>query len=130
MGRYAQLMAAVLVGDGKSFVVFEGGTVVVIADAEGDADLSARAVTIMEQYGSVVAGGPAGDFETVRLTEERGWAITSHHPDLLTLVLPDEVTAGTPSVEIGLLGRSKRHQDSLDLQIVHVEDGRGRLGSS
>ena len=51
--------------------------------------------------------------------------MTGHHDDILTLVGPDEVsTEGADDLVIGLLGRSKRHQDAEGLVVIHVEDRR------
>lgn len=124
MSRYAVLMATVLTGAGKSFVVFEHGSVVVFVDAAADVDLASDAVELIAEAGPVAAGGPAGDFGVISLPDGRGWAVTSHHPDLLTLVLPVEVDEGAEDVRIGLLGRSKRGQDAEERSVVHIHDGR------
>ncbi len=125
MSGYAELMASVLAGAGKSFVVFEHGSVVVFVDAAADADLAADALALIADAGPVAAGGPAGDFGVISLPDERGWAVTSHHPDLLTLVLPGEVDDGAADVTIGLYGRSKRGQDAEERSVAHVHDARG-----
>ncbi|MGW4897019.1 hypothetical protein ACWEQL_32880 [Kitasatospora sp. NPDC004240] len=41
-----------------------------------------------------------------------------------TYVAPGE-PGGDDDLAIGLLGRSNRHQDGTDPQVVHVEDRRG-----
>lgn len=112
-----------LTGAGKSFVVFEHGSVVVLVDASATADLAAEAIAVIAESGPVAAGGPAGDFGVCTLPDGRGWAVTSHHPDLLT-VFPAEVDEGAEGVTIGLLGRSKRGQDAEEQTVVHVHDGR------
>lgn len=121
---YAEVMAAVLTGAGKSFVVFEHGSVVVLVDADAHVDLAAEAVALIANMGPVHPGSPAGDFGVITLNDDLGWAVTSHHPDLLTLVLAGEITDGS-EVGIGLLGRSKRGQDAEERTVVHVHDGRG-----
>ena len=124
MSTYAELMATVLTGEGKSFVVFEHGSVVVFVDAAADADLAADALALLADMGPVAIGGPAGDFSVISLPDGRGWAVTSHHTDLLTLVLPGEVDEGAEVVRVGLYGRSKRGQDAAEPVVVHVHDGR------
>lgn len=116
----------ILIGPKKSWVLFENGTCVILLDPE--ADLAAQATTLLQRWGLVQAGGPAGDFGVVELEAAPGWVVTGHHPDILTYVGPDEAQ---PSPEhgdlvIGLVGRSKRHQDAEDLRVVHVEDRRQR----
>lgn len=59
----------------------------------------------------------------INVKEADGWAVTSHHPDVLTYVAPDELDDRS-SVAVGLHGRSKRHRDGTELQVVHVQDGR------
>ncbi len=79
----------------------------------------------MRVWGPVHVGSPAGDFSTVTLTGYPGWVVTCHHNDILTYVAPGELTPSeTESVAVGLLGRSKRDQDSSELQIIHVQDKR------
>jgi hypothetical protein len=54
-----------------------------------------------------------------------GWIVTSHHPEIMTYVGPNDVDRNKRSeVAIGLLGRSKRDQDAHELEIVHIEDRR------
>jgi hypothetical protein len=50
--------------------------------------------------------------------------ITSHHPDILNYVSPDEVAEQSNDLVIGLLGRSKRDLDAAELMVIHVEDNR------
>ena len=80
---------------------------------------------LMKTYGPVHAGTPAGDFSIITLDEEPGWVVTSHHPDILTYVSPDEVDEQSNDLVIGLLGRSKRDLDAAELMVIHVEDNRG-----
>jgi hypothetical protein len=114
---------AIIVGDDKSWVLFQNGTCVVLVKPE--ADLAAQATAIMKEWGPVHAGSPAGDFSVVTLAEQPGWVVTCHHPDVLTYVGPDEVGADPSEVLIGLVGRGKRDQDAEGLAVLHVEDRRG-----
>ncbi len=113
----------IIVGDDKSWVLFENGTCVILMDP--DEDLSAQAIELMKQWGPVHAGCSAGDFSTITLDDEAGWVVTCHHDDILTYVSPDECGDDTSDVAVGLLGRSKRGQDAETLTVIHVEDKRG-----
>ena len=114
---------AILDGDGRSWVVFEHGTCVVLAEPEGDLAEQARA--LLEEWGPVRAGTPFGDFTVSHLTHLPGWIVHCHHPDILTYVSPEELlTPDTPEMFIGLLGRSKRNADATSPRAIHVEDRR------
>lgn len=56
----------------------------------------------------------------------KGWVVASHHPDMLTMVLPSEVGQSEDFLTVGLYGRSKRDSDSSDLTVIHVEDKRAQ----
>jgi hypothetical protein len=122
--RYVETMRAVLTGAGKSFVLFENGTVVVFVDAAADVDLEAAAEDLLASFGPVQVGSSAGDFGVLVLPDDRGWAVTSHHPDVLTLLLPDEISADAGELAVGVIGRSKRGRDAEALRVVHIEDRR------
>jgi hypothetical protein len=115
----------IIVGDEKSWVLFEHGTCVVLMKPEQD--LAKQAIDLMKEYGPVIVGTPAGDFNVIALKDHPGWVVTSHHPDILTYVAPDEVNKaglGSDDMMVGLIGRSKRAQDAEELDIVHIEDRR------
>ncbi|MFI0447021.1 hypothetical protein [Actinomadura sp. 6N118] len=111
----------VIVGDEKSWVLFENGTCVILMDPEDD--LAAQAIEILREYGPVHPGSPAADFGTIDLEAAPGWVVYGHHNDVLNYVSPEEIEA-PEDVVIGLLGRSKRDQDGKGLTVVHVEDKR------
>ena len=127
--RLIQTWQSIIVGSSKSWVLFSHGTcVILMAPAE---DLAAQAVALLAEWGPVHAGGPAGDFGTVKLTQAPGWVVTGHHNDILTYVAPDELDDENPSdLSVGLLGRAKRGQDAADLEILHVEDRRTAVSRS
>ncbi len=117
---------AIILGKEKSWVLFQHGTCVILMQPEQD--LTAQAIELMQQWGPVHVGSPAGDFSSITLADHPGWVVTGHHPDMLTYVSPDEFGDTEPSeVAVGLLGRSKRNQDAEDLQVLHVEDKRRHL---
>ncbi len=109
-------------GPGKSWVLFQNGTCVILMQPE--ADLAGQATALLREWGPVHAGSSFGDFNVVTLDNGRGWVVTCHHSDILTMVGPDEVGPDAADVMIGLLGRSKRGQDATELQVLHVEDKR------
>ncbi|SNX64635.1 hypothetical protein SAMN06272735_6463 [Streptomyces sp. TLI_55] len=111
----------ILAPSGVSWVLFENGTCVMLKEPDGE--LAGQAVEILRQYGPVRAGGPAGDFGTRALKDGTGWLVTGHHPDVVTYVGSEE-PADPSNLAVGLHGRSKRHRDGTDLQVVHVEDTR------
>jgi hypothetical protein len=113
----------IIVGEYKSWALFSNGTCVILMQPEPD--LRRQAVEMMKTYGPVHAGGPAGDFSVITLDDDPGWVVTSHHPDILTYVSPDEVAEQSNDLVIGLLGRSKRDLDASELMVIHVEDNRG-----
>ena len=102
--QFVEAWRQIIIGDTKSWVLFRRGTCVILM--QPDVDLRTQAEELLRVWGPVHAGSPAGDFGTY--------------------VAPDELPPGgkTDSVAIGLLGRSKRDQDSSELQIIHVEDKR------
>jgi hypothetical protein len=94
----------VIVGDGKSWVLFTHGTCVVVVDQTED--LAGRAVSVLREHGPVQPSGPAGDFSTIELDPLPGWVVTFDHPDVLTYVAPEDVSQ-LSAVVAGLTGRAK-----------------------
>jgi len=124
MNPLIEVWRSIIVGDGKSWVLFKNGTCVILVESE--ADLSAQALALMKERGPVQAGSSAGDFETIELMNAPGWVVTSHHNDILTYVAPDEIEQyDSTDLVVGLIGRGKRDKDARELEIIHVEDRRG-----
>jgi hypothetical protein len=121
---YVETMRAVLNGNDKSFVLFENGTVVVFVSPGIEIDLADTAKELMREFGPVHPASPAGDFSTLELPDGRGWAVTCHHPDILTLLLPCEASHDSSTLVCGILGRTKRGLDAETLKVIHVEDRR------
>jgi hypothetical protein len=117
-----QAWRATINGPEKSWVLFENGTCVILMEPEDD--LAAQATALLREWGPVQAGSSFGDFSTIELEHGRGWVVTCHHNDILTLVGPDEISPGSEDLAVGLYGRSKRGQDSEQLRVLHVEDKR------
>lgn len=117
----------VIVGDGKSWVLFRQGTCVIFVDPAPGTDLAGAARELLAEWGPVHVGSSAGDFSVITLPDGLGWAVTCHHPDVLTWVPPPDEDGPGPAaneVGIGLLGRSLRGRDGEGLEVVHVEDRR------
>jgi hypothetical protein len=114
---------SIIVGENKSWVLFEHGTCVIFTNATGD--LAKQATDLLAEWGPVQVGTDAGDFDVVELAEHPGWVVTCHHPDILTYVDQEEVGAQAAEIMIGLIGRSKRDQDAHELTVVHVEQNDG-----
>lgn len=114
----------IIVGDTKSWVLFENGTCVILM--EPGEDLAAQATEIIREWGPVYVGSPAADFSVITLEDAAGWVITGHHPDVLTYVGPEEVGLEPSELAVGLAGRSQRDADGLEPHVIHVEDRRER----
>jgi hypothetical protein len=102
-----------------AWVLFRHGTCVSLA--EPTEDLGSQAIDLMKQWGRVEPGTSAGDFNILKLVEDPGWVVTSHHRAISTYVAPEELdNPNSSEVLIGLLGRSKRDLDAKELQIIQV----------
>ncbi|MEV6051481.1 hypothetical protein [Streptomyces sp. NPDC052107] len=110
-----------LADSGKTWVLFEHGTCVVLEQPTGDP--AAQATEILREFGPVRVGGPAGDFRVLELNNGEGWLVTGHHPDVVTFVPLDD-SADPSHLAVGILGRSRRDRDGTELHVVHVEDDR------
>ncbi|WP_017588671.1 hypothetical protein [Nocardiopsis ganjiahuensis] len=113
-----------LINPDATWVLFEHGTCVVLT-SPGE-DLRAQALDLLREYGPILPGSPAGDFDVIHPDSAEGWVVTGHHADILTYVPPEAVTEES-DLAIGLHGRDRRHRDAADPRIVHVEDGRTAL---
>jgi len=110
---------SIILGEGKSWVLFEHGTCVIFTDGTGDIEEQAR--DLLTEWGPVQVATPSADFDVVALAEHPGWVVTCHHPDILTYVDTEEMGPQAADIMIGLIGRSKRDQDAHELKVVHVE---------
>ncbi|MFX1293937.1 MAG: hypothetical protein ACFFD2_03620 [Promethearchaeota archaeon] len=110
--------------------MFEHGTCLILMEPQKD--LQDQAKKIMEKWGPVVPGSPAGDFTVSKLQDYPGWVVYYHHPDMISYVSPDELEEDDDEsndplgldVIVGYIGRNKRHEDAKSLNIVHIEDKR------
>ncbi len=119
-----EIWRGVIADPAISWVLFEQGTCVLLGHPQ-QADPAAEAKALLRTCGPVFPGSAAGDFSVSELEGGRGWVVGSHHPDIFTLVVPQEINADAQEVAVGLLGRAKRGQDAARLRVRHVEDRRG-----
>jgi len=119
--RLVDIWPKIIVGEGKSWVLFEHGTCIIFSSPVEDP--VAQATALLKEWGPVVPGTSAGDFNVIELQDHPGWVVTCHHPDILVYVGPDELEEGEEpnDLVIGLTGRARRDQDAEELQVVHVE---------
>ena len=101
------------------WVLFQHGTCVTLDPSEPEP--ARRAADLMEDFGKVVPGTDAGDFDVIKLDLGPGWIVTCHHPSIRTYVGPDDLPTANPSeVLVGLAGRSMRDLDARKQQIIYV----------
>jgi hypothetical protein len=60
----------IIIDTGKSWVLFENGTCVILVEPE--ADLVTQSVDLLKEWGPVHAGSPAGDFGIINLPDDLG----------------------------------------------------------
>jgi len=106
-------------GPGKLWVLFENGTCVILV--EPAADFAAQAIVLLKEFGPVYPGSSFADFGTIKLDGNRGWVVTCHHDQILTLVGKNDVPPTAPEVEIGMIGRHMRGLDAVSLRVIHIE---------
>ena len=105
----------------ENWVLFENGTYIIFDDVKEVDNIEAEALTLMKEYGPVSAGGPAGDFSVISLTQTKGWVVSGHGYGMYTYVNPDELTTSSPDdVTIGLFGREKRDKDGNNPRIIYI----------
>lgn len=113
---------SIIQGEGKSWVLFEHGTCVILMQPE--ADLAVQATALLAEWGPVHVGTDSADFNVIELANSPGWVVTCYHPDILVYVPGDGEGSDTSEVVIGVTGRSIRGQDAEELNMIHIEDKR------
>ena len=115
----------IIIGDEKSWVLFENGTCVILMEPEKD--LAKQAIELIKKWGPYHVGTGSADFGVHKLDKYPypGWVVSGHHPDILNYVSPDDVKDDNPSdIAIGMIGRFYRGEDGKNHKIVHIEDKR------
>ena len=67
---YVEIWRKVIIGDNKSWVLFENGTCVILMEPKED--LAAQAIDIMKEYGPVHVGSASADMEVTKLINYPG----------------------------------------------------------
>ena len=123
--KYQQLWQNIIIGDTKSWVIFEHNTCVILMNPEEDLALQAK--NLLKEYGPYHVGTASADMNVIKLRNDPGWVVTGHHRDILNYVSADEFEdASINDVGIGLVGREDRSKDAEELKIVHIEDNRNK----
>ena len=122
MSNYQDVWQTLIADKQKSWVLFENGTCVVLP--QPDHDLSEQAKTVLAPYAEEIVGSSMGDFSVLLLEDYPGWIIGSDHPDILNYVAPEDVSADTNDMLVGLTGRQQRSDDAQQLKIIYIQDQR------
>lgn len=104
------------------WVLFSNGTVIVFDSLTKDENIKEKAIRYMKEFGPVWPASEAADFGIVDLVSTKGWLVTGHGYGMYTYVHPQELSSNPHDVEIGVIGRSKRHKDSEEMKIIYVKD--------
>jgi len=123
--KFQQLWQNIIIGDTKSWVVFEHNTCVILMNPEED--LALQATNLLKEYGPYYVGTASADMNVIKLRNDPGWVVIGHHRDILNYVSEDEFELGSENdVGIGMFGRENRSLDAEELKIVHIEDNRNK----
>ena len=115
----------VITDPSMSWILFKYGTCVMLLNPAKD--LQAQAVKILKEHGQVVAGTSSGDFDVTKIPEINGWVVIGDYPGIMMYVSDEETGGKRSDFDIGMIGRSKRERDSIELEMVHVEDKSNRV---
>ena len=105
---------------GRSWLVYENGTVVIIPDAITEDALKKEANTILDEWGEIRAGSQYGDFFAREQNDTNGWLVGYPVGTVLNFVHNAESDTHNEMV-MGMLGRQKRHRDWEERKIIHCE---------
>ncbi|WP_107037380.1 hypothetical protein [Brumimicrobium mesophilum] len=109
----------------QDWVLFENGTYIILDDVSQISDVKSEAIKLMKEFGPVSTGGPAGDFGVTYLNETEGWTVSGHGYGMYTYVNPSELDSNSPDdATIGLYGRSKRHKDGQEANIIYINSAK------
>ena len=121
--NYQETWRSIIKGKGKSWVVFENNTCVILMEPEED--LANQAIELLKEFGPYVVGTSSADMNVITLSKYPGWVVRGHHNDILNYLAPEEVEPDPKNtISIGILGRHNRSEDAKALKIMHIEDNR------
>lgn len=105
----------------NDWVLFSGGTFVVLRDTRPGDDLGSIATDFLIKNGEVQAGNASGDFMVTPLLNTVGWVVRGNVDGIYVYVHPSELANSEPDdLQIGLYARATRQNDYYDLHIVHI----------
>lgn len=120
---YQKLWQKLIIGEKKSWVVFEHNTCVILMDTKEN--LAEQAINLLKEFGPYTVETSSADMNVIKLENDPGWVVIGSHRDILNYVSADEFESDSVhDVAIGVLGREYRSKDSDQLKIVHIEDKR------
>jgi len=105
------------------WVLFENGTCVILV--ESCEDPVQHAIKLLKAlYAN--DGIEFGDYGVQMLDLNKGWIVTSTHPDIVTLVTCDEVPEEyrDDTLSIGSHAKKKRSMDAGSCKVIHMQPGR------
>ncbi len=122
---YQSLWKNIIIGEEKSWVVFENNTSVILMEPEED--LAQQAIELLKEYGPYTVGTASADMNVIQLKNYPGWIVIGHHPDILNYISTDDFEPDSENTAgIGIMGRHNRATDAEELKIVHIEDKRNK----
>ena len=70
---HVEIWRRLIIGDNKSWVLFEDGTCVILMEPKED--LAAQAIDIMKEYCPIHVGSSSADMRVIKLTNYPGWEV-------------------------------------------------------
>jgi hypothetical protein len=118
MVRYLNILQKIMV-EPYPWVLFENGTFIILVSPEED--LHQQAVQFLKGLYSH-CGEEFGDVGIQTLKKSMGWILSSPHPDIFTLITPEEVPAEYHDDTLSLFshGRRKRTLDAESCRVINI----------
>jgi O-acetyl-ADP-ribose deacetylase (regulator of RNase III) len=116
--RRVNIVRNAITNPGTPWVLFSHGTLVFMPGQSERLEDAAK--QLLADWGPVQTGTPSGDFRVIGF--DGGFFVGCHHPDILTLVMPDDVSEDPSDPEVGLFGRGNRERDAKTLSVVYVQE--------
>ena len=105
------------------WVLFSHGTIVAFGEPVPNDTITENALALLSKYGPVTAGSEAGDFNVSDIDDGESWLVSGWGPEMYTYVHKSELPEGnSESIMVGLRGREKRHLDSIDRKVIHINN--------
>jgi hypothetical protein len=105
----------------ENWVLFSGGTFVVLKDVGITADIGRIAIELIRKHGEAEPGTSSADFMVTPLLYTDGWIVRGDADDIYVYVHPSEIATESPSdLQIGLYARNIRQKDADNPVVIHV----------